>query len=138
MTMRKIGVQTTSGLLLLVLAMGACGGATSAEETIPAPISYGEFRSLSYREPGSGIYIVDGDMSVETEDGMRAAYEQYRESAAGVVGSRNSFIVNRVGSADDRWSDGQKMNLTYCVSTSFGADYGSVVQAMEAAGDEWA
>lgn len=39
--------------------------------------------------------------------------------------------------ADDRWSDSQKRSLSYCVSTSFGANYAAAVSAMIDATAAW-
>ena len=41
-----------------------------------------------------------------------------------------ALIVNRVGGGDDKWTDTQKLNLTYCVSNDFGTIQGAVVDAI--------
>jgi hypothetical protein len=91
--------------------------------------SFEEFEAHTYREPDTGIYIVDGDTPILDLDSLREFYERYVQQGA--------LIVNQVGGVDDRWDDTQKRNLTYCVSTTFGTNYAAVVQAMTAASAAW-
>jgi hypothetical protein len=87
------------------------------------------FEARTLREPGTGLYIVDGDTPVLTREALRQFYEQHVRNGA--------LAINRVGGVDDRWSDTQKLNLTYCVSTSFGGNYNRTVQAMADAAAAW-
>jgi hypothetical protein len=52
-------------------------------------------------------------------------------------GRADALVVNLYKGADDRWSDAQALNLTYCVSTRFGSDYSRVVQAMQQGAAKW-
>lgn len=80
-------------------------------------------------EPDTGFFIADGDTLFESEKQLREFYElNVREG---------QLIVNRVGSADDKWSDTAKLNLSYCVSSSFGTRKAQVVQAMAEATGAW-
>jgi hypothetical protein len=48
-----------------------------------------------------------------------------------------ALVLNQVSGADDRWTDAQKLSLTYCVSTTFGSNYNAVVNAMANAAAAW-
>jgi serine protease len=90
-----------------------------------------EFRASTYQEPDSGIFIVNGDTPIENEKLLLEFYEQ-------LYAPDGALIVHRSGGQDAKWSDTQKLNLTYCVSTSsFGTRKATVVAAMEAAGNAW-
>lgn len=126
-------------VLTLSLALTACG--SSQDE----PLTYEEFRSLTYQEEDTGVFILNGDELAETEVELRQAHARYLDAfaitaaAAGQANqSRQPLIVNRVRSADDRWSTAQAGNLTYCISqSSFGNNYNAMVTAMNAATAEW-
>lgn len=131
---RRVGV----GFVLVTLSHGACIGAVNEDEDTPS--SYEEFRARVYREPATGVYIVDGDTPIEMEDGLRQFYTRYLQELDGPEPSDKDYdalIVNQAGGVDDRWSDAQKLNLTYCVSTSFGNRHDAVVQAMASATTAW-
>ncbi len=81
-------------------------------------------------EPETGVFIADGDTVFTSEKQLREFYElNVREG---------QLIVNRIGTADDKWSDTQKLNLTYCVSSTFGANKAAAVQSMADATAAWA
>ncbi len=48
-----------------------------------------------------------------------------------------ALAVNQANGLDTRWLYNQRLNLTYCVSTAFGANYSRVVQAMNSAASAW-
>jgi hypothetical protein len=80
-------------------------------------------------EPETGVFIADGDTPFFSEKQLREFYElNVREG---------QLIVNRVGSADDKWSAAQRKNLTYCVSNTFGTRKAQVVQLMADAAASW-
>jgi hypothetical protein len=121
------------------IALAACvfGTACIAEDAEPAAaeqvdqtgMSFSEFMNLVYQEPDTGIYIVDGDVPIYTHDELVKFYEtNVREGA---------LIVYNVSGTDIKWNDSQKLNITYCVSTSFGSRYAEVVQAMDSATGAW-
>jgi len=99
------------------------------ENILANNIGFEEFEASTYRESDTGVYIVDGDIPIANREGLLEFYERYFQPGA--------LIVNQVGAADDRWSDAQKLSLTYCVSTSFGVNYNNVVQAMASAAAAW-
>ena len=126
----------------LVLGLGLVGACSSSDSDV---LTYEEFKALAYQEPDTGNYIMNGDELVEDEAGMRAAYDSFLESvafaedrAAGLATTEQSLIVNRVGSADDKWSSSVAGNITYCISSSsFGSRYSTVVSAMNSAAAAW-
>ncbi|WP_394828403.1 matrixin family metalloprotease [Pendulispora albinea] len=131
--------------LALLGAMGCAdsgGTEPSYEGKDVAPLTYEEFRAQTYREPDTGVFIVNGDTPVETEEQLRDVYADYVRSFEKAkdpeVGTtRQPLIVNRVGNADDRWSYVRQRNITYCVSTAFGDKYNAVVAALRGAATAW-
>jgi hypothetical protein len=133
------------GLLVSVLALSAamapvgCGGADDAaiDEIDPAAaenvddteVTFEEFVKTVYREPESGMYIVDSDIPVRTLDELKELFvENYQDGA---------LIVHQVAGADAKWADHQKVNLSYCISLNFGANYAAVRNAMLDAAEAW-
>lgn len=123
----RAGVCLYTGLAIL-----ACGD--GLEEFGPAEpelqgSSWENFRAGVYEEPDTGIFIVNGDEPIYSEKNLREFHER--------LGNSNGLIVNRTGFNDDRWSNSQKVSLTYCVSTSFGGRYNQMVAEMSAAAGAW-
>ena len=127
-------VRAAMALGAVVLAAG-CGGGGSEQ----GPLSWGEFRALAYQEAETGVFITNGDELAETEDDLRAAYARYLGELDAEPGvSTGPLIVNLVNGQDDKWSSPTATSLTYCVSQrDFGARYGAVVSAMDAASAAW-
>jgi serine protease len=87
--------------------------------------SFDEFRAATYQEPWEGgHFIVDGDTPIPDEKQLQEFWEAQ---------TQGGLIVNKVGSADDRWNDTQKLNLTFCISNGFGSNKAAVVAAFDAA-----
>ncbi len=110
-----------------------CGVETmeGAEEDVAAgAVSFEEFESATYREPDTGYYIVDGDIPVYSREELYDFYE--RQVAEGQL-----IVHKAAGGADASFGPDQKLNLTYCVSTTFGANYNAVAKAMSDAGAAW-
>ncbi len=101
----------------------------SGEEVGSTAKSFEEFKAGVYREPETGVYIVDGDTALESEKQLVEFFVRHQQGGA--------LTVNQVNGADDHWNDAQKVNLTYCVSTAFGTNYNTVVQAMADASAAW-
>ncbi len=126
-----------------VVALASC--ATGGDEGLEGvPQSWEEFRASAYREPGTGLYIVDGDTPIESEDALLQFYRSnvgaWRAAARGepLAEVQAKLAINRVSSSDDRWGFSRARDITYCVSSAFGANYGVVVNAMELAAGDWA
>ena len=82
-----------------------------------------------YREADSGVWIVNGDTPVETERELREFFINHVQPGA--------LIVHKAGGVDAKWSDAQKVNITYCVSNNFGNNKSKVVTAMNSATGAW-
>jgi hypothetical protein len=132
-----------SNSLLAVLGLSVVGCTDSQSE--PEILTFEEFKAQIYQEPETGIFIVNGDEPVETEQGLQAVYESFVDSVhqarlrgEGYGEVDQGLIVNTVGGADDKWSATTAQNLTYCVSKkSFGSRHAAVVAALDAATAEW-
>jgi hypothetical protein len=121
---------TSFALLLAISGVGCAADEAPAEEnTGDSYVSFQDFEARTYREPESGIYIVDGDTPV---DDVKKLEEFYLEHV-----QKGALIVHRQGGVDAKWTDAQRHALTYCVSTKFGARYDEAVQAMVEATGAW-
>jgi hypothetical protein len=106
---------------------------TSGKED--APPSFAEFKAATFQD-ADGQYIVNGDEPIANLKELRQYYD--RMVAADDKGDGSaSLVVNQDGGGDDVWSASQVGNLTYCVSTAFGSDYGVVADAMAAGAALW-
>ncbi len=130
-TLTNRGFSTRACLALATAALGAgCAGEPAVERVADTQqLTFAEFEAQTYREPDTGIYIVDGDTPIGDLALLEEFYETYVQQGA--------LIVHRSGGADAKWNDTQKLELTYCVSTTFGARHGAAVQAMADATSAW-
>ncbi len=125
------------GAAMMVVAMTGCGVAEGTVTDQPADVlatgtglTFEQFRARHvFVEPESGFFIADGDTPFFSEKQLREFYELNVRDG--------QLIVNRVGSADDKWSATQRKNLSYCVSNTFGTRKALVVQLMAAAAASW-
>jgi hypothetical protein len=105
--------------------MGCAVGGGTDELSSTQSESFEEFRAATYHEDwDGGVYIVDGDTPIVDD---KALYEFWETQQQGAL------IVNRVGQNDDKWTDAQKLNLTYCVSNNFGSNKAAVIAALKKA-----
>lgn len=110
---------------LAITVAGCAVGGSSDQLSSTESETFEEFRDATYRETWEGgLYIVDGDTPIVDD---KALYEFWQSQQQGAL------IVNRVGQNDDRWSDQQKLNLTYCISNNFGGNKAAIVDAMQRA-----
>ncbi len=128
------------GVSLLGTASGCSRVKTEEKALEPAPKAQGlsleKFQAGAFQEPGSDVYIFNGDEAAEGLEGLRDVYEhQFQKDDEGtlVMGEGGDQLE------DSRvmWSREQRKKLTYCVSTSFGTHYSEVVQAMAEASAVW-
>ncbi len=112
------------------ISMGASSLGYAGESDAP---DYPDFKSSTYQDPADGQYIVNGDIPLQSEEQLRDFYQEVISPSPPTT----SLIVNQVYGSDDIWSARQAQDLTYCVSTDFGADHSAVVDAMEAGGNQW-
>ncbi len=106
----------------------------------PDELTWEEFQAAIYREPDTGIYIVNGDEPISSEPGLRAFYERMMEDQQGDGATRTAdqpLIVYSVNGSDVAWNTATAQNLTYCVSTTFGTKYTTMVGAMNEAAASW-
>lgn len=101
-------------------ALGGSGGTLTFEE----------FLDTVEREPfEGGVWIVDGDVPIESEKRLVDYYESLVADGA--------LTVARYGGRDQIWDATERRALTYCVSTSFAGRYDRVVAAMAEAAAAW-
>jgi|GEM_PF-1028720 hypothetical protein len=118
-------------VLACVAALPGCGGEPTegAEDTADTFTSFEDFEAQTFREPDTGFYIVDGDMVIATRAELIEFYEQHVRG--------NALTVNTVNGVVPTWNDVDKLNITYCVSTSFGSNYYGVGRLMLDAAAAW-
>ncbi|WP_129576687.1 MULTISPECIES: peptidase M10 [Sorangium] len=94
-------------------------------------LSYEEFRKTLVWLPSKGVWVAEGDIPLRGEEGIRKFYEDHYSPSG-------ALTVTRIGSSNNIWSRADRLSLTYCVSQSaFGANYNSVVDAMQQAAAAW-
>ena len=116
-----------AGTGLLAVTAAATGHAVDSD----AP-TYREFKADTFQDT-DGQYIVNGDVPVAQAGALKSFYD-------GLVAPQtptDGLIINTVYGSDDTWSGGQAANLTYCVSTKFGADHTAIKNAMASGAGQW-
>ena len=118
--------------------IAGCGGqdaeiSTANADTVATSnaLTWTEFLSKVHQLPDQDLFLVNGDTTVEGWKNLHGFYE------VAVLG-QNKLIIDQVGGVDSKWTDSQKLNLTYCVSNNFGTRKATVVQAMASASAAWA
>ncbi len=108
-----------------------------AQRAVWATKTFEEFERSVYKEPfPGGKYIVNGDIAIGDRKQLREFFETSIKQEP--PATRPGFlIVAQAGGQDAVWNSTQKKQLTYCVSTSFGARHAGVVSAMQSAGGAW-
>ena len=89
-------------------------------------ISFEEFKARTYREPATGLYVLDWDTVVSGDDALREVWEATQQGALAVYSINGQDIV---------WSATQKKQLTYCISNTFAGNKQAVIAAMTAASE---
>jgi serine protease len=118
-----LGAAAAAGLL-------GCTGDVGPDTSSTDFQSFEDFEANTYKEDfEGGVYIVNGDTPVVDKKNL---YE-FWESLYGA----QALIVHTSGGTDAKWSDSQKLNLTYCVSNNFGTNKTKAVNAMNAASAAW-
>ncbi|HEY5920693.1 MAG TPA: Ig-like domain-containing protein [Kofleriaceae bacterium] len=92
-----------------------------------AGMTFEEFRQRVPREPGTGAYIVDWDIVLETDEQLREYYDELQQGA---------LAVRTVNGVDAKWPADKQRALTYCISNSFAARKPQVIEAMRQATDD--
>ncbi len=125
-------------VIAVTLALGALGATqASAGDADSAGVpSFSQFEASTYVDT-DGQYVVNGDEPAGTRGDLRQFYDRMVNPRDGGHTREDGLIVNTVNGQDDKWSASQVGNLTYCVSTKFGADHGRMVTAMAQGAAMW-
>lgn len=109
--------------------------------------TFEEFEASVKKEPFTGgKYIVSGDIPIHNKKLLKEFFvnrikqdpPEPPSQTTGFVGSQiNRLILHQVGGEDAKWSNGEKQQLTYCVSDSFGPRKNKAVADMLAAANAW-
>ncbi|WP_394833029.1 matrixin family metalloprotease [Pendulispora rubella] len=111
-----------------------CASETTSDDggevTASTGKTFEEWKKTVQRDP-DGVWIVDGDIPIHSEEKLLAFFEKYVQQGALLVSNENGI--------DSKWGERQKRRITYCVSkASFGPDYDRVVRAIAQATRDWA
>jgi len=93
-----------------------------------AGMSFEQFQSRATRDANGG-YIVEWDIYLADDAALRKYWEGNQAQGQGLT-------LSTLGGADNKWSETQKVNLTYCISTTTFSDpteYNAIKTALEAA-----
>jgi hypothetical protein len=103
-----------------------------------------QFIASTYREPGTGIYIIDGDIPVKSQEELKKIYTALVKSQTLPDGRKidTQYLVvdqhiEQGIAVDSKWSDSQRKNITYCVSNEFGDNHDTVMVAMAQSSSAW-
>ncbi|MGK3988764.1 hypothetical protein WME99_37310 [Sorangium sp. So ce136] len=128
----RLFVVACFGLSGAVGCVAPGGVGADGEDVDDTNLSFAEFEASAYREPETGVYIIDGDIPVATREELRSLWEKHvRPGALSIMNFGTSYA------SDSSWNLAEQLNISYCVSTAFGSDYSRVVQAMSAAAADW-
>lgn len=132
--------RTTGALVAATAALAATasmlGSTTATAATEDSAPSYQQFKAETFVDTDSQ-FIVNGDEPVTSDGGLRQFYDDMVRDKQTGRKIDDGLVVNTVSGRDDKWSQAQVGNLTYCVSTKFGADYARTVQAMADGAAQW-
>ena len=129
-------VKYVASAFCIVFWVAACGMNPSSSSSP----TWDEFKAAATKEfDGHLIYVIHGDTAVSLEE-LRAEYERVgadwhgkNQDSEGVGVSSQASTVNRVNGKDDLWTAVQAANLTYCVSSEFGAKHSRAVSELSQA-----
>lgn len=128
---RRLALPTWLALSAVAVA-GCAVGETDAFDVVSdnQTSTWEAFLASTYREPDTGIFIVEGDMPMLDERTLRDYYNRWVQQGA--------LTVKLFGGVDDVWGPVQALNLTYCVDrSSFGDNHARVVEALAGAASDW-
>ena len=121
---------------IFVILAGALTLATACAEAPDDLPTWEEYRTAATREfEGREIYVLDWDTPVSLDE-LRASYQRLVDSATPGRASLPSLVNDNAG-AVDIWNTTDRFNLTYCVSTAFGANHARMVGEMAKATRAW-
>lgn len=131
-------------LALVTIAALAAITTTSCKTYVLRPHVLDYLVESAYRDV-DGMWIVDGDTPVSSERELREHYAAWgsadpngkQRGGGGQTDGRAGLAIQQYFGQDSRWSNDEKHRLTYCVSTAFGTDHATVVNAMATATGDW-
>jgi Bacterial Ig domain len=88
-------------------------------------MSFAAWKATLYREP-TGLYVLDGDTVVRSDERL---FEIWSGAQPG------QLAVYTQAGQDVKWTATQRVQLTYCISNSFGANKATVVTALAGGSD---
>ena len=92
--------------------------------------TFEEFKAQVFKEPfEGGKYIVNGDTPILDDKHLKEFFDR--------IQGRAGLTINQVNGQDTAWNAVEKRQLTYCVSTTFGANHARMVSDMKAAANAW-
>lgn len=101
-------------------------------------LTFEEYRDSVVFNAETGKFYVNGDTPIRNEKLLREFFDQNVKNApVQSDGTVSEFLVATVGGLDQIWNRHDRFNLTYCVSTDFGARHAEVVTAMADASAPW-
>jgi MYXO-CTERM domain-containing protein len=103
------------GLVLVSCAVDQPNLSSTAGE------SFEEFKASVPHESGTGYYVVDWDRVLKNDAELFDFWGQLQQE---------ELAVYNINGTDIKWTDTQKLDLTYCVGTTFGARQQQVIDAM--------
>lgn len=109
----------------------ACAAEAGTTDSVGGRLTFEEFRDAAHLEPfEGGVYIVDGDIPAVDDAALEELYFE-------LVLNEDALAVQTFSGRDGIWNATDRQNLTYCVSTTFGSQYDTVVAAMASATGAW-
>ena len=127
--MRTASLAATAAIAAVGLTATSVAFAT-AEQTP----TFQEFSASTYQDT-DGQFIVNGDEPAGNYGDLRQFYDSMVATPKHVA--EDGLIINRVNGVDDKWSAATALNLTYCVSTTFGTNHAGIVNAMAGGAALW-
>jgi serine protease len=115
-----------AGAVLTMAAAAGCVDEPNYGST--RGLTFEEFKARTYREPGTGIYILDWDTPVVGDEQLYQIWEATQ--------ARGALAVYNINGQDIVWTATQKKQLTYCISNNFGANKQVVIDAMAKAAEQ--
>ena len=133
MNRSRIGKMSVAAIGLGLAVLGAGQATASSGDPVP---TYKEFKASTFVDL-DGQYVVNGDEVISSDGDLKKFYTSMVDDKATGKTLEGGLIVNTVSGKDDRWSQAQVGNLTYCVSTKFGSDHDGIVTAMAQGAALW-
>ncbi|HEY9494399.1 MAG TPA: M57 family metalloprotease [Intrasporangium sp.] len=137
--MRVTTSRTFTTLTMAVAAAFAVGGTVTSAAAVPladdtgAVPTFQEFAGSTYHD--GQVFVVNGDEAMDSSGELRQFYDDMLAAPKHAID--DGLIVNTVQGRDDKWSQAQVGNLTYCVSTKFGSRHADIVAAMQGGTALW-